>query len=463
VTSFRLKIVLWYTAVAMLTLIIFRFATVQVIRESLYAELDESLNGELVWIRAMLAANKARDLPDKEIREEILTRSRVSPRKEFIEIYDREGEEYFRSPNLAESDTLRLLVSVVDADSVLIQQFRDHQLRMIAWRASDFEIYIGYPLTDVNVAVDEITSSLLFLIPLSIVLFVIGGMFLGTRFVKPIKELRVYAEKLVDQPLDRDLPEVSSGAKDEVGLLVDQINTMVYRLRSSMRQVLSFSTLASHELRTPLAIIRNELEEVLRDGTSPEIIKEALASTYDEVLRLNRVVDDLLNLATMRAGTFRLEKKTVPIHSLLHDFAEDADLLCQSKGITLETSFQSPVDTDVDTQRFRTVLFNLLDNAVKYTPSGGEIRIRSLVHQQWMLLEFSDTGPGVKESELTHIFDPFRRAESEGKDPGGVGLGLALARYIVEAHGGSIRAEKTPSGTAFLITLPISRNTPETA
>lgn len=459
-TSFRLKIVLWYTAVAMLTLIIFRFATVQVIRESLYDELDESLNGELVWIRAMLAANKARSLPDEEIREEILTRSRLSPRKEFIEIYEREGEEYFRSPNLAESDTLRLLVSMVESDSVLIQQFRDHPLRMIAWRASDFEIYIGYPLTDVNAAVDEIVASFLFLIPPALVLFVIGGMFLGTRFVKPIKDLRVYAERLVDLPLDRDLPEVASGAKDEVGLLVDQINTMVYRLRSSMRQVLSFSTLASHELRTPLAIIRNELEEVLRDGTSPEIIKDSLASTYDEVLRLNRIVDDLLNLGTMRAGTFRLAKTVTPIHTILEEFKEDADLLCQPKGIILETSFQSPVHADLDLQRFRTVLFNLLDNALKYTPSGGRIRLRSLLHQDWVLLEFSDTGPGVKESEIPHIFDPFRRAESDGQDPGGVGLGLALVRYVVELHGGSIRAEKTAAGTAFLITLPVSRQAP---
>jgi len=455
VTSFRIRIVLWYTAVAMVTLVVFRFATVQVIQQSLYDELDASLVGEMDWIKGMLRQNKARNLPDEEIRDEILVRSRLSPRKEFIEIYDLEGQEYFRSPNLEETDTLRTLVSIPAPDSVLTHSFRNHQLRLIASGDEDVEIYVGYPLTDVHAAVDEIISSFLFLIPGAAVLFIIGGMFLGTRFLKPIKDLRVYAEKMADQPLDREIPEVSARVRDEVGLLINQINQMVHRMRSSMRQVLSFSTLASHELKTPLTVMRNELEEALRDDVSKESLQAALVSTYDEILRLTRVVDDLLSLGTMRAGTFRLQQAPADLNDLLTEFCDEAALLCQPKEITLSRSLVPGLKADLDHDRFRTVLFNLLDNAIRHTPEGGTISFTSFRDGDRIVIECSDTGPGVREPDIPYIFDPFRRVTDEATRPGGAGLGLSLVRWIVEAHNGTIHVSKKPGGrTAFVISLP---------
>ena len=457
--SFRLRIVAWYTLIALLILIFFRIASVEIIHESLFRELDQSLEGEMRWIKNMLASYRSRDLPDEEIREEILIRSRLSPRKEFIEIYDREGQEYLRSPNLEESDTLRNLSPLAAHDSVTISRFRSHNLRLIASRDQDFEIYIGYPLTDVDAAVEEIIASSVFLLPVAILLLIGGGYFLATRFVKPLRDLSVYAERLVDQPLDRELPEVSVRVRDEAGLLIEQINRMVHRMRSSMRHVLSFATLASHELRTPLTVVRNELEEVLHEEASRESLQSTLASTYDEVLRLSRVVDDLMSIGTMQAGTFRVERSKTDLTMFLTEFCEEASLICKAKRITVEPRLDPGCVVDLDPEWFRHVLFNLLDNAIRHTPEGGSIAITTRRADDVIILEFSDSGGGIDVSEIRYVFDPFRRAERDGARGEGAGLGLALARWITEAHGGSIHVSRTDSqGTTFSIILPVSKS-----
>jgi signal transduction histidine kinase len=226
-----------------------------------------------------------------------------------------------------------------------------------------------------------------------------------------------------------------------------------------MRHVLSFATLASHELRTPLTVVRNELEDALRDGESRESLQSTLASTYDEVLRLSRVVEDLMSIGTMQAGTFRVERSRTDLTTLLQEFCEEASLICTTKHITVEPRLEPGCVVDLDAERFRHVLFNLLDNAIRHTPEGGSIGIETRLADDVVLIGFRDSGGGIDPSELPYVFDPFRRAERDGARGEGAGLGLALARWITEAHGGSIQVSRTDSqGTTFSITLPVSKS-----
>ncbi|NUO80710.1 HAMP domain-containing histidine kinase [candidate division KSB1 bacterium] len=455
-SSFRLKIVLWYSVVVLSTLLVFRFVSEEVIRDSLYEDLDNSLRGEVEWMRNLLEAYKTKNLPDDEIREEIDTRSILSPRKEYIEIYDVAGAEYFRSSDL-ELDELRPLGHGALSEAITIPEFRNRPLRLIAAKDSTFEIYVGYPMTDIDAAIDKIASSFVLLIPVTLVLIFAGGLFLVSRFMQPIQDLNRYADELLQQPLDEELPQIPVRTKDEMGALIMRINAVIEKMRSSMRQALGFSSLASHELRTPLAVMRNQLESALRPEVATEVLHQTVASTYDEILRLNRIVDDLLSLSTMEAGTLKLQRQPQDFQLLLKEFHEEAKLLAGEKNITVLLDEAPPAQVAVDVLRIRQMLFNLLDNAIKHTPPGGWIRLGYKREGHGVLLQFSDTGTGIPASQLLKIFDTFYRASSNDSGPQGAGLGLALVRWIVAAHQGDISVEsKLNQGTTFIIRLPLA-------
>jgi signal transduction histidine kinase len=454
-SSFRLKIVLWYSVVVVSTLLAFRVASEKVIRDSLYADLDNSLRGEVEWMHALLEAYKTKDLPDDEIRKEIDTRSILSPRKEFIEIYDVAGAAYFRSSDL-ERDELRPLGQEAFSEPITISKFRERPLRLIAAQDSLFEIYVGYPLADLDSAIDQISSSFVLLIPLALLFLFAGGMFLVSRFMQPLQDLNRYADELLQQPLDQELPKIVVRTKDEMGALITRINEVIEKMRGSLRQTLSFSSLASHELRTPLAVMRNQLENALRPEVGAEALHQTVASTYDEILRLNRIVDDLLSLSTMQAGTLKLQYETHELSAVLREFHEEARILAEEKGITVALEASAEARVVIDVLRLRQMLFNLLDNAIKHTPPHGKISLSSVREGKEVILRFSDTGAGIPAPQLSKIFDPFYRASSNSSAQG-AGLGLALVRWIVETHHGAIRVQsELQQGTTFHIRLPLA-------
>lgn len=453
-SSFRLKIVLWYSVVVVSTLIAFRVMSEKVIRDSLYADLDNSLRGEVEWMQTLLEAYKTKELPDDEIRKEIDTRSILSPRKEFIEIYDVAGAEYFRSSDL-ERDELRPLGQEAFLEPITTPQFRARALRLFAAKDSLHEIYVGYPLTDIDGAINQISSSFVLLIPITLLFLFAGGMFLVSRFMQPLQDLNRYADELLQQPLDQELPKIVVRTKDELGALITRINEVIEKMRGSMRQTLSFSSLASHELRTPLAVMRNQLESALRPEVQTETLHQTVASTYDEILRLNRIVDDLLSLSTMQAGTFKLQQERRDLSVVLHDFHEEAQLLAGEKNIAVILEENADATVIIDVLRVRQMLFNLLDNAIKHTPAQGKIFLSSKREAHDVVLRFADTGAGIPAAQLAKIFDPFYRASSHSSIQG-AGLGLALVRWIVETHHGTISVQsELQRGTTFHIRLPL--------
>lgn len=456
---FRIKIVLWYAAVLLLTLLLFRLVSVPVIRGSLYGEIDESLRAEAAWAGNLILEYRARRLPEEEIRLEIAERSGLSPRKEFIEIHGADGRIYFKSANLAE-DRLSALHSDPFSEVVTVKSFRGHGLRLFALRRDEHTIFVGYPLTDIDAAIGDILSSFFYLVPLALVLAVGGGLFLVVRFVRPIGELERYAEDLVRTPLDRELPP-STSRRDEIGQLMAGVHAIVEAMRASTRRALSFASLASHELRTPLAVLRSQLEGALGEkDTTPARERSIVASTYDEVLRLSRIVDDLLTLGTLEAQTFRLELEPVEVETLLAEFAEEARALCETKSIDFHFKAFATGRIEVDQSRVRQVLFNVLDNAIKHTPAGGHVELSSRLDDGQAVVALSDDGEGIPPESLPRIFDFFYSARPSGGPNGrpGAGLGLPLVRRIVEAHRGVIEvASRVGEGTTVTIRLPLQR------
>ncbi|HXG37323.1 MAG TPA: PAS domain S-box protein [Bacteroidota bacterium] len=258
------------------------------------------------------------------------------------------------------------------------------------------------------------------------------------------------------------LPESAGGTSDgssavAISDLTQRINQVTDQLHHRVRQVLSFSSLASHELKTPLAILRNQLEQVMHPRTSPATLRKVLVSTYDEILRLNSTVGDLLNLGTILAGTFQMNRERVEFSSVLQDFYEEAVLLSREKEIAFVFQKRSKVFVELDLARFRQVLFNLLENSLHHTPPKGRITLSYATMDGSVVLDFADTGSGIPKDKLAKIFQPFVRASAFNASVEAAGLGLSLVIGIVEAHGGTIQVQSEEGkGTRFTIRLPLA-------
>jgi signal transduction histidine kinase len=316
---------------------------------------------------------------------------------------------------------------------------------------------VGYPLGEIDEVIDKLISSFFLLIPVTLILLVSGGLLITWRYMLPLRELKHYANELVHQPLDEELKTKSGSSKDEFGQLISIINEIVQNMRANIKQALSFSALSSHELRTPLAIIRNELENALDEKLPRHQAKKLLVSIYDEILSLTRVVDVLLNLSIMQAGTFKLNLQLVDLCNFLQEFREEATVLALEKNISVEVQNKPNFQIEIDVELIRQTLFNLLDNALKYTPERGLILIKYYIKDTDVIFTFADTGAGISKDILPRIFDLFYKGDVGLS--GSTGLGLTLVRWIIHQHSGSIDVKSNEgSGTIFTIRLPLLHN-----
>jgi signal transduction histidine kinase len=209
----------------------------------------------------------------------------------------------------------------------------------------------------------------------------------------------------------------------------------------------------SHELRTPITVIQGNVEGML-DGVYPAD-EARLKSIIEETQILSRLVDDLRTLALAESGALRLKREPTDLTGLIRDAASGFETQAQEKDIRLELVLAEGEAVNVDPQRIREVLTNLLSNALRYTPRGGEIRV-SLTEagpgsERNVSISITDSGPGIEPEMLAHVFDRFYKSS----DSGGMGLGLSIAKYLVEAHNGKIRAEsEVGKGTKITFSFP---------
>jgi len=281
------------------------------------------------------------------------------------------------------------------------------------------------------------------------VVLVIGLGGLGMRrLVVPLNDLLNAAERVGQG--DYSVRVAEKGPR-ELRSLARAFNTMTSRLHITDEQRRELLADVTHELRTPLTVVQGNLEGML-DGVYPA--DEAnLRSLLEETNILARLVEDLRTLALAESGTLKLKKEPTDLSMLIRDTLAAFQSQADSVGVslTVETADDLPW-VDLDPGRIRQVLSNLVANALRYTPSGSEIHVRYRQADKQALMDVQDSGPGIPPDELPYVFERFHKST----DSGGMGLGLAIARHLVEAHGGTITAESTPGhGTTMRITLPL--------
>jgi heavy metal sensor kinase len=299
----------------------------------------------------------------------------------------------------------------------------------------------------------EILVVLVLGLPVIVVLAGVGGYVLARRALAPIDHLAGAARRITAERLHERLSVPN--AHDEIGRLAAVINDTFARLESSFEQLRRFTADASHELRTPLSVIRGIGELGLRETRTAREYKDALGSMLEEVDRLTRLVDTLLQLSRGDAGSIRLSREGLDLGDLAREVASSLHVLAEERQQQLDVDAASNVRVLADRLVLRDAVTNLVDNAIKYSPNGSAIAIRVDGDQERATLSVTDRGAGIPPEHRARIFDRFYRIdEGRSREMGGTGLGLAIAKWAVEANGGTLTLDSSAAGSVFTISVP---------
>lgn len=278
---------------------------------------------------------------------------------------------------------------------------------------------------------------------------------LSSRLVRPVRDFQDVARRLAAGDFSARVP---THGGDELARLGQDINALAAALERNEQARRRWAADISHELRTPIALLRAELE-ALQDGVRP-FDHDALDALHGDILRLGRLVDDLYQLTTTDMGALGYRFADSDVSEILGADVDAFALAFQEAGLSLEfeDALRDPILIQADAQRLSQLFRNLLSNSRKYTDTGGGLYIRLWRDAGRLVIDFQDSAPGVPAEDLSRLFERLYRVEgSRSRQTGGAGLGLAIARNVVEAHGGTITAQAAPQGGLWIrVTLPVA-------
>jgi heavy metal sensor kinase len=307
---------------------------------------------------------------------------------------------------------------------------------------------------------------LLGLLTLVLPIALIAAGFAGYRFVikvlDPLEQMAGLTERITARRLNERIP--IQNPEDELGHMALVLNGLLERLEESFEQLQRFTSDVSHELRTPLAAVRSVGEVGLQEEHDVEKYRDIIGSMLEEVAKLTAMIDTLLTIAHADSGAIQLQQTTFALMDLVQEGVAVVGVLAEDKEQTLSVTGDQGALVHADRAFLRMALVNLLDNAVKYSPAGSSIHVSlhtagsDTVPAQFVELAIQDEGPGIPESAQQRVFDRFYRLdEARSRDSGGFGLGLPIAKWAVEAHGGTINVKTSfPTGAIFCIKLPVA-------
>lgn len=306
--------------------------------------------------------------------------------------------------------------------------------------------------------VSSVTRATLWAAVVAVAIALIFGVIISRHLSSPIAMLTVAAKRLAGRELGYRAA-VSTG--DEIGELASSFNDMAESLERNEKLRRNLVADTAHELRTPLSILRGNLESMQEEVIT--VSPETIISMHDEVLRINRLVNELQEISLADAGELRLNRRQVRVEELVEKVA----MLSASEARQKDISFSADIpaglpDLDVDPDRIVQVLLNILANALRYTRPGGMITLSAVPGIDEIVFSVKDTGDGIEAGELANVFERYYRSDrSRSRSGGGAGLGLAIAKSLVEAHGGRIWAEsKVNEGSSFSFTVPVYKRQP---
>jgi two-component system OmpR family sensor kinase len=321
-----------------------------------------------------------------------------------------------------------------------------------AFDAGLLVLLVASPLVDVGLEQREIEEAILVGIPIVLLLAGAGGLWLASVGLRPITEMAARAARIAPTGLE-DLGQPDR--TDELGQLASAFNGLVARLRAALRTQRQFMADASHELRTPVSVVRATADVTLsrphRDETE---YREALTIVGGQARRLGRLVEDMLVLARADAGGYPLRPVDLYLDELVADCRRAVDVLATQRGVTIQSAAAAEIPFRGDEDLLRRLVLNVMQNAVQHTPQGGSVAVEVFQDSSAVRIRVSDEGPGIPPDDQARIFDRFVQLDAARRGLG-TGLGLPIARWIAEAHRGTLVLEKSDAdGSTFCVSLP---------
>ena len=321
-----------------------------------------------------------------------------------------------------------------------------------------YVVEVGVSTARTEETVRQVLLMLAIGLPVAVSVAVAGGFVLVRRALKPVDNLSQKAAVITQHNLSERLPVVRTG--DELERLSLSLNLMISRLEDAINSSKQFVADASHELRTPLAVLRGELENLAQDSQLKSQTRETLGSALEEVDRLAKIVEGLLALSRLDTGEVKSEWVRFDLAELVATTADQMNLLAEDKHIAVVCDCAERVMVEGDQARLKQVVVNLLDNAIKYTPDGGRIRLKTARDEGSAVLDVVDDGIGIPPEALPHVFKRFFRVDgsrSREHGAGGAGLGLSIVKSICDAHGARVEVSSTPGqGSQFRVRQPLA-------
>jgi len=321
-------------------------------------------------------------------------------------------------------------------------------------------IRLAYSTEPLRQRLFEFLGLLLLAMPLALIAAGFAGYRVAGKAINPLEQMARQTEQITAQRLRERIP--IENPDDEFGHMARVLNGLLARLGESFEKLQHFTSDVSHELRTPLAAIRSVGEVGLQEDYSTEKYRDIIGSMLEEVARLTAMIDTLLTIAHADSGEVELHRTVFPLNDLVQESVAVVGVLAEDKKQTILVDGQSQLRVSADRNFLRMAVINLLDNAVKYSPAFSTISLRLSDGDaisdfaQFVELAIEDEGPGIPEDKAARVFDRFYRVdEGRTRDAGGAGLGLAIAKWAVEIHGGTIDLKpRLPNGSVFSIRLP---------
>jgi two-component system, OmpR family, sensor kinase len=483
-SSVRSRLTVWYAAVLSCSLLLLSLVIYFIVKESVLARMDASL----VELSDSFLATLEAELSDAPAAEGITGAARQSmlehqyPGHSFA-VLTTSGDIVAVSSDLPSAApqshadpspeisprALQTCLASLDAPPRFFRALPAKRggvrcyTRTFSAAGHSYRLVILASLHPESELLENIRIALAWLIPFTIVLASAGGYFLARKSLAPVADMTARADRISEFTIHDRLPIQSP--RDELGRLAATFNRLLDRLDAAFERQRRFIADASHELRTPLAILQGESEVALsKDVRSTEEYRESLGILHHEARRLTRVVDDMFTLSRADAGQYPVAFREFYLDELASDCVQSLRSLAAAKSIALSTNSAGELPIVADESLVRRMLLNLLDNSIKYTPSGGTVSITTHATPDHAEISVANNGPGIPEELQPRLFERFFRADqarTRSNSDGGAGLGLAISKWIAQAHHGSLELTRSgPAGTVFTARLPISASSP---
>jgi heavy metal sensor kinase len=429
----------------------------------LYARIDESL----LAVMQIAATSLDNDLAEGQDTADAArsTATELASRQQMLAIYDPNGQLLAESGrdddvqiHLPSAET----ISTSEPQLITIAEQRDeddrHRLAMrritLPRHDATFIVVAGSSLEPTDEELEALRGTLGYVVPIALLLAGVGGWFLAHRSLAPVAAMADRARRLGGEDLSGRLPVANP--RDELGQLAQTFNELLGRLESAMKQQRQFMADASHELRTPITTTRTAANVALQQRHRGEDeYRHALTIVEQQATRLSRIVHDMFTLARADAGNYPVRKHPMYLDEVIDEVVAAARILASTKDVRIEVSGSRSAAFVGDEELIQRMIMNLLDNAVRHSPSGAAVSVDLQATAAGYVIAVTDQGPGIPPDSQPHIFERFYRIDgSRGGTDGGAGLGLALARWVADRHGGNVTlTSSSNTGSTFTVEL----------